>query len=239
MLPLSVPRLLPATMLVMAALLWFRASDLARAWFPAAGSGVAHAAEAQAPAPTPAPTPAPVPAASPAAKPGPAPTPATRAPEMARQEPISDSERALLLDLRQRRQQLDAREAALASRETVLSAAQAKLTARIDELANLQARLESLERQRRERDEASWRGLVKLYESMKPREAAAIFNDLDPGVLLPVLDRMKESHAAAILAAMLPDRARAATAELAQMRTRANSVPPPEASPTPAKTAGG
>ena len=48
---------------------------------------------------------------------------------------------------------------------------------------------------------------------MKPRDAAAIFNDLDMPVLLQVLDRMKEAKAAPILAAMQPDRAREATTE--------------------------
>ena len=75
----------------------------------------------------------------------------------------------------------------------------------------------------RDRDEANWRGLVKLYESMKPRDAAAIFNDLDMPVLLQVVDRMKEIKAAPVLAAMQPDRAQQLTAELAQMRVHANA----------------
>lgn len=141
--------------------------------------------------------------------------------------PISAGERALLLDLRKRRAELDAREAALGQREAVLNAAEARLTARLGELDNLQKRLEALDAARRDRDEASWRGLVKLYESMKPRDAGAIFNDLDLPVLLPILDRMKEAKAAAILAAMQPERARLVTAELAQFRARANAVPPP------------
>ncbi len=55
---------------------------------------------------------------------------------------------------------------------------------------------------------------------MKPRDAAAIFNDLDQPVLLQVIDRMKEAKAAPILAAMQPDKARDLTAKLADMRTR-------------------
>ena len=59
---------------------------------------------------------------------------------------------------------------------------------------------------------------------MKPAQAAAIFNDLDPAVLLPVLDRMAERRAAPVLAAMLPDRARQATADLAKLRNQANTT---------------
>jgi flagellar motility protein MotE (MotC chaperone) len=88
----------------------------------------------------------------------------------------------------------------------------------------LQAKLEALEAARKQRAEANWAGLVKMYEAMRPRDAASIFNDLDKDVLLQVLDRMKEAKAAAILAAMLPDKARQATADLAEMRTRATTT---------------
>jgi len=132
------------------------------------------------------------------------------------------------------RQMLEgARDAALAERETLLSAAEKRLAARVDELTALRARLEALEAARKDRDEANWAGLVKVYETMKPRDAAAIFNDLDLPVLLQVVDRMKEAKAAAVLAAMLPDRARQVTAELAQMRARANTVAPPAATSAP------
>ncbi len=107
----------------------------------------------------------------------------------------------------------------------MLSGAERRLFIRVDELTALQARLEALEAGRREHDEANWRGLVKLYEAMRPRDAAAIFNDLDKAVLLAVLDRMKEAKAAPVLAAMLPERARQATTELAQLRNLATKAP--------------
>ena len=58
-------------------------------------------------------------------------------------------------------------------------------------------------------------------ENMKPRDAAAIFNDLDMPVLLSVVGRMKEARAAAVLAAMSPDKAREVTTQLALTRTKA------------------
>lgn len=152
---------------------------------------------------------------------------------------VSSSELALLTDLRKRRLELDAREANLVTRELTLSAVEKRLAGRVDELGQLQLRLEALEQRRRDHDEANWRGLVKLYETMKPREAALIFNDLDLPVLLPVLDRMKEVKASPILAAMLPDRARQATAELAQLRLDANRMAQPAgATPTRPASAG-
>jgi flagellar motility protein MotE (MotC chaperone) len=211
-LPSLAPRLLPLTVFCLGCLLALKSVSLVRAAAPAATTTATPQATPASPAPhAPTPAPTPAPAATPADQPSGPP-------------PISDSERAVLLELRQRRQELEAREQTIAAREALLAAAERKISARVDELRGLQTRLEALDTTRRERDEASWRGLVKVYETMKPREAAAIMNDLDMPVLLGVLDRMKEAKAAPILAAMQPDKARQVTAELAQMRQRANSL---------------
>jgi flagellar motility protein MotE (MotC chaperone) len=93
----------------------------------------------------------------------------------------------------------------------------------------LQKKLEALDAAQKQKEDAGWQGLVKMYEAMKPRDAAAIFNDLALPVLLPVLDRMKDAKAAAVLSAMAPDKARDVTAELVQMRM--NHDPPAGAPP--------
>ena len=147
---------------------------------------------------------------------------------------VSEEERQLLLDLRARRKQWDARDRALVEREGVLSAAEQRLVARASELAALQTRLEQLEKERADRDDANWAGLVKVYETMKPREAATIFNDMDMPVLLQLADRMKEAKAALIFGAMQPDRARLVTAQLAVKRSRSTTLsdlPSPQGSP--------
>lgn len=138
--------------------------------------------------------------------------------------PISDTERAVLLDLRQRRAALDAREARIATREQLLLASERRLDVRLDQLTALQTRLQALDAARQQREAANWAGLVQLYEAMPPRDAATIFNGLDMAVLLPVVDRMKDRKAAAILAAMDADRARLLTTRLAAARLHATSV---------------
>ena len=142
----------------------------------------------------------------------------------------------MLQDLRARRKEWDAKDRALTERENVLTAAEQRLVVRASELASLQARLEQLEKSRAERDDANWAGLVKVYETMKPRDAASIFNDMDMPVLLQIVDRMKEPKAAAIFGAMQPDRARLVTAQLAAKRSRTTTLadPPPA---TPAESA--
>lgn len=235
------PRLLPVTIMAMAMLLVMKSVTIVMAATgteapqpPAAG--IVPPAKAAEPAPvTPAPNAADLHGATKAGN-GAAPKveEPTIKPLTSPEPVVSDSERALLTNLRQRRQQLDAREANLAAREMTLAAVEKRLSGRVDELTALQNRLEDLERQRKSRDETNWRGMVKVYEAMKPRDAANIFNDLDMPILLPVIDRMKEAKASAILAAMLPERARQVTAELAQMRARQNSIEAGSATPQPA-----
>jgi flagellar motility protein MotE (MotC chaperone) len=154
--------------------------------------------------------------------------------------PATDGERAVLLELRQRRQELEAREATLAARESMLAAMEQKLTARVEELQALQKKLESLDASHKQQEDAAWQGLVKVYETMKPRDAAVIFNELGMQVLLAVVDRMKEAKAAAILAAMAPDKAREVTMQLAQSRAKTTvdadpggkpAISPPSAPP--------
>ena len=148
----------------------------------------------------------------------PAPAPAPPAPE----EPSAEqrAERVLLEGLRARRVELDGREQALAAREMVVAAAERRLTQRIDEMAALQQRLQSADQALGAREEAGWRQMVKLYEGMRPRDAAAIFDDLEMPVLVQLVDRMREAKAAPVLGAMKPDRARLLTAELARHRAR-------------------
>jgi flagellar motility protein MotE (MotC chaperone) len=220
---LPTPRLLPFTIATLAAVLALKTVDLAHravaafdsgsasgmAFDSASAGGMVSAARAAVPD-------KPQPAA-----PVPMPPPATAVPSLdpTAPPPFSESERAVLLDLRQRRQELDARDAALSVRESILAAAEQKLQTRVEELGALQKKLQDLEAARQQREEAGWQGLVKLYEAMKPRDAAVIFNDLQMPVLLPLVDRMKESKAALVLAAMNPDKARDVTTSLAQMRT--------------------
>ncbi len=175
-------------------------------------TGVALAS-ASTPAPAGA-TPAPAPAAPPSAPAVPTPPPAS--PTTASQDP------ELLEDLRARRLQLDQREQEIAAKEAVLSAMERRITERVAELDALRQRLEQAQQVAQRRDEQAWSGLVKTYEAMRPRDAANIFNELDMSVLVEVLDRMKETRAAPVLAVMQPERARQATMELARRRTSAS-----------------
>jgi flagellar motility protein MotE (MotC chaperone) len=204
------PRLLPITIVALAGLLAVKSSELVRAATGSADAATQTASAVQA-----------VPAIhQPALSAGPSQPAAAKPSEGTVTAPVADAERTVLLELRQRRQELDTREATLGARESMLMAAEQKVSARVTELQALQNKLEALEAARKDHEDASWQGLVKVYEAMRPRDAATIFNDLEMPVLLQVVDRMKEAKAAPVLAAMQPDKARDLTAKLAQMRTK-------------------
>lgn len=209
------PRLLPLAILAMAGLFLVKAEAVLGAL---RASAVAPRIVGPARAADPPALPEATPAAATAAAARGAPPAAPAAPPAP--EPAAEAERALLEQLRARRTEIEAREQAVAAQEVVLQAAERRLARRVEELAALQQRLEALDRRRAEREEAGWRGLVRTYEAMRPRDAAAIFDDLEMPVLVEILDRMAERKAAPVIGAMRPERARLVTAELARHRAR-------------------
>ncbi len=212
------PRLLPITIFALAGLLAMKSVELVRVAAAAVAESQAVVTTAQAASPA---APEHMPPASPSAQPAGTPSAQPAATPAAEDSaaPVGDGERTVLLELRKRRQELDSRETALAARESLMAATEQKLSGRVAELQTLQKKLEALEATRQEREDTSWQRMVKLYETMKPRDAATIFNDLEMPVLLQVLDRMKEAKAAPVLAAMQPDKARDVTAQIARLRT--------------------
>jgi flagellar motility protein MotE (MotC chaperone) len=113
------------------------------------------------------------------------------------------------------RSQIEEREQQVTQREAAVAAAEKLLTVRVAELQALQSHLQTLVNQDKAQDDAKWAGLVKLYEGMHPRDAAAIFNGLDKPLLLEILKRMRPAKASPIIALMQPENARQLTADLA------------------------
>ena len=131
---------------------------------------------------------------------------------------MTDSEMALLQSLAARRNELDQRESAIVEREALLTVAEQRLDEKLAELRALREELEGMLDQLDEEQEEHLQSLVRIYENMRPGDAARIFDGLDMDVLLQVLQRMSERKTAPILAAMQPERAREVTAELALRR---------------------
>ncbi|HET8729423.1 MAG TPA: hypothetical protein VFO41_18120 [Alphaproteobacteria bacterium] len=214
-------RLLPGVIFVAALMLGVRTTDLMNGM--AAGTidaGTPAGAQASDPEPTPPAEAADATAAAAAAEPA-AETPAGATDVVAMLPPDhgrSGSELDLLQSLSVRRQELQDRERALSQREALLAVAEQRFAEKSAELEMLRTQIEDLLGQVDEQREAQLANLVGIYENMRPKDAAAIFDGLDLEVLINVLDRMREQKSAAILAGMNPERARQVTTELAQRR---------------------
>jgi flagellar motility protein MotE (MotC chaperone) len=133
-------------------------------------------------------------------------------------QPYTQTELDLLQNLTKRREELDARAKDLEIKASVLAATEKRINDKIVEMKALQAELSTVVAQYKTEQDAEIKSLVKIYESMKPLDAAAIFNEMDMGILLEVIDAMSERKVAPILAGMSPTRARDVTQELAEMR---------------------
>jgi flagellar motility protein MotE (MotC chaperone) len=139
----------------------------------------------------------------------------------------SPGERALLERLQERRQELDARARELDLRESLLKAAEKKLEgqggADKAEDAKGEARGDGkadgktgpMAQRKEDIENARFKSVVTMYEAMKPKDAAKIFDRLDIRVLLEVASQMKPQIMSAILAVMSPEAAERLTVELA------------------------
>lgn len=126
----------------------------------------------------------------------------------------SRSREAILDSLGERRQELEAREKELDLRENLLKAAEQRLEQRIAELKDLEARITAVEAERKGEDDEQMKNVVTMYESMKPKDAARIFNRLDMSVVSKVASLMSARQMALVLAEMDSEVAQRLTLEL-------------------------
>ncbi len=131
---------------------------------------------------------------------------------------FSPSEIAVLQKLSGRRETLEQRSRQMAMREKILQATEKRIDNKIGELKKLEGQIKGLLLAHDKETETQIKSLVKVYENMKPKDAARIFEELEMDVLLNVAERMKEVKMAKILAAMAPKKAKTLTVRLATRR---------------------
>jgi flagellar motility protein MotE (MotC chaperone) len=131
----------------------------------------------------------------------------------------SPAEIEVLESLTHRREELDKREAALDMREKLMATTEQRLDQKLAEVQKVEASIKASIHTLSDQEEAQIASLVKVYETMKPKDAAAILQGLERPILIDVAARMKEAKMSAILASMEPDKAREVTVLLAK-RTR-------------------
>jgi flagellar motility protein MotE (MotC chaperone) len=131
---------------------------------------------------------------------------------------ISEEEIKLLQELAKRRGELDNREKEMAFRENSLLMIEKSLEAKILQLNELQKKVAEILQEYDKREQQKTISLVRIYENMKPKDAARIFDELQMSILVEVADNMKEAKLAPILAQMDSNRAKELTVAIAHRR---------------------
>lgn len=139
---------------------------------------------------------------------------------------MSAGERAVLESLQQRRQELEARAREMEVRDSLLRAAEKRIEQRLQELKDSEARVTGVAAEKKEAEAAKFKSLVTMYENMKAKDAAKIFDRLDMRVLVEVADAMNPRRMSDVLGLMDPAAAEKLTVELA---TRSGQIGKPAA----------
>lgn len=150
----------------------------------------------------------PVPAARSEAVPG---GRTTDAPNVAALEEIA-------AELKRRRAKLDEREQAIELREAAVKLVEERIREQVGQLDKMKGELQALLGQVAADEAARINHLVKVYEAMKARSAAGIFDSMALDLLLPIVRKMRDTKVAAIIAEMSPDKAQALTTALAEIK---------------------
>jgi flagellar motility protein MotE (MotC chaperone) len=151
--------------------------------------------------------------------------PEVKAPEVAKSDgtvtfpeqaaPVSASERAILERLQSRRQELEARAREVDIRESLLKAAEKRIDSKTEELKAVESRITTATEQKNENEAARFKGIITMYESMKPKDAAKVFDHLEMPVLIQIASQIAPRKMSDILGLMQTDAAERLTVELA------------------------
>lgn len=142
-------------------------------------------------------------------------------------EGASSAEQQVLARLAARRAELQKYEEELALRSSIVDAAEKRIEERAATLEALESQISALVDQRQQMESGNFAGIVAMYETMRPKDAANIFNNLDMEVLLQVAKTMSPRKMAPIMAQMEAKRAQELTVRMAALA----ELPPAELTP--------
>jgi flagellar motility protein MotE (MotC chaperone) len=137
----------------------------------------------------------------------------------------SSGERAVLERLQERRKELDTRSRELEMRESLLKATEKRLEAKVAEIKDVEARVNTAMGTRDKEEAQRFKDIVTMYENMKPKDAARIMERLDMKILVEVASAIKPAVMASILAQMTPEGAEKLTVELARRADGKSQAP--------------
>ena len=131
-------------------------------------------------------------------------------------EQVSPSERALLERLQNRRQEIEARQREVDIRESLLKAAEKRIESKVEEMKAVESRMSSTAAEQKEAEAQRLKGLVTMYESMKPKDAARVFDRLEMSVLIEIATRIAPRKLSDIVGLMQSESAERLTVEMAR-----------------------
>jgi flagellar motility protein MotE (MotC chaperone) len=129
---------------------------------------------------------------------------------------VSPSERAILERLQSRRQELDARAREIDIRENLLKAAEKRVEGRVEELKAIESRITTATQQKNDAEAVRFKSIITMYEGMKPKDAAKVFDRLEMPVLFEIASQIAPRKMADILGLMAPEVAERLTVEMAR-----------------------
>jgi flagellar motility protein MotE (MotC chaperone) len=121
----------------------------------------------------------------------------------------------VLQALQARRQTLDQRATQMETQDDLMVAAERRIDERLAELHQLETTVNGLLGQLDQAQEQRLAALVDVYQRMRAKDAANVFNGLDDAVMVQVASRMRQANLAEVMGHMTPDRARHLTQLLA------------------------
>ena len=132
------------------------------------------------------------------------------------QPQVSASERAILERLQSRRQEIEARQREIDIRESLLKAAEKRIETKVEEMKGLETRAAAANEEKAEAESARFKGIITMYEGMKPKDAAKVFDRLDMAVLIEIASKIAPRKMSDIMGLMQPDAAERLTVEMAR-----------------------
>lgn len=132
------------------------------------------------------------------------------------QPQVSASERAILERLQARRQEIEARQREIDIRESLLKSAEKRIENKVEEMKAVETRISATQAEQKAAEAQRMKGLVTMYEGMKPKDAARVFDRLEMGVLIEIASAIAPRKMSDILGLMSPEAAERLTVEMAR-----------------------
>ncbi|MBR0965947.1 flagellar protein FlbB [Bradyrhizobium diazoefficiens] len=129
---------------------------------------------------------------------------------------ISPEERAILERLQARRQEIESRQREIDIRESLLKSAEKRIENKVEEMKAVESRISATQADQKAAEAQRMKGLVTMYEGMKPKDAARVFDRLEMGVLFEIASAIAPRKMSDILGLMSPEAAERLTVEMAR-----------------------